>query len=116
MPVLKIEGGSVDLDRNGFLKNINAWNEAVAAGIASKEGIKKLTDDHLTVVKFLREYYIRFNAFPLLNMVCTNLHKPKGCASVPFKMDPLKAWKIAGLPEPGEEALSYLEGPLHIQK
>ncbi|HEX9859982.1 MAG TPA: TusE/DsrC/DsvC family sulfur relay protein [Nitrospirota bacterium] len=116
MPALKIEGGSVEVDKNGYLKNINAWNEAVAEAIAKKEGIKKLTDDHIMVVKFLRDYYIKFNSFPLLNMVCTNLHKPKGCATKPFKMDPLKAWKIAGLPEPVEEALSYLEGPTHIQK
>ncbi len=115
MPILKYEGGSVELDKNGYLTNINAWNDSVAAAIASKEGIKKLTEDHLTVLRFLREYYIRFNSFPLLRMVCTNLHKPKTCMTKPFKMDPLKAWKIAGLPQPSEEELSYLAGPAHPQ-
>lgn len=116
MPVLKFEGGSVEIDKNGYLKSINAWNESVAAAIAKKEGIKTLTDEHLEVVKFLRNYYIRFNSFPLLRMVCTNLHKPATCMSKPFKMDPLKAWKIAGLPEPGEEAIVYLQGPPHPEK
>ena len=113
MPALKYEGGSVDVDKNGYLVNLNAWNEAVAAAIAKKEGIKKLTEEHVAVLKFLRDYYVRFNSFPLLNMVCSNLHKPKSCMTKPFNMDPLKAWKAAGLPQPGEEALSYLAGPAH---
>ena len=116
MPSLKYEGGSVELDKNGYLVNINAWNEAVAAAIAGREGIKKLTEDRLEVIKFLRNYYVKFNSFPLLKMVCTNLHKPKTCASRPFKMDPLKAWKVAGLPNPGEEILAYLQGPLHPEE
>jgi len=116
MPNLKYEGGTVEIDKNGYLTNLNAWNEAVAAAIAGKEGIKKLTDEHLEVVRFLRGYYVKFNSFPLINMVCSNLHKPKKCMTEPFKMDPLKAWKIAGLPQPGEEAISYLAGPVHMQK
>jgi len=116
MPALKYDGGTVELDKNGYLKNINAWNEAVAAAIAKKQGVTKLTEDHIEVVKFLRTYFIKFNSFPFIRMVCTDLHKPKTCMTKPFKMDPLKAWKIAGLPQPTEEALSYLEGPLHPQK
>jgi TusE/DsrC/DsvC family sulfur relay protein len=116
MPALKYEGGSVELDKNGYLKNMNAWNDAVAMAIAKREGIKKLTDEQLDVIKFLRSYYIRFNSFPLVRMVCTNLHKSKDCMTKPFKMDPLKAWKIAGLPQPVEEAVSYLLGPAHPEK
>ncbi len=116
MASLKYEGGAVELDRNGYLKNIGAWNEAVAAALARKEGIKKFTGEHLEIVRFLRDYYIKFNSFPLLKMVCTNLHKPESCMTRPFRMDPLKAWKIAGLPQPPEEALFYLKGPLHSEK
>jgi tRNA 2-thiouridine synthesizing protein E len=116
MPSIKFEGGSVEVDKNGYLKNIYAWNESIAAAIAKKEGINKLTEESLDVVKFLRNYYIKFNSFPLLKMVCSNLDKPASCMTKPFKMDPLKAWKIAGLPQPGEEALVYLQGPPHPQK
>lgn len=116
MPSIKYEGGSVELDKNGYLKNINAWNESVAEAIAAKQGLKTLSDDQMEVIKFLRGYYIKYNAFPFIQMVCTNLHKPKSCMTKPFKMDPLKAWKIAGLPQPGEEAISYLQGPPHPEK
>ena len=112
MPALKYEGGSVDVDKNGYLTNLNAWNDAVAGAIAKREGVK-LTEENVVVLKFLRNYYMKFNSFPLINMVCANLHKPKSCMTKPFKMDPLKAWKIAGLPQPGEEAMSYLAGPAH---
>jgi len=116
MPTLKFEGGSVELDANGYLKNIDTWNEAVAVAIAENEGIKKFTPDHLDVVKFLREFYIKYNSFPMLEMMCTNLHKPKDCATKQFKMDPLKAWKIAGLPQPVDEVIFYLKGPVHPEK
>jgi len=116
MPVLKYDGGTVELDRNGYVANVNAWNESIAAAIAKKEGIKKLTDEHLEIVRFLRNYYMKFNSFPLLKLVCTNLHKPGSCMTKPFKMDPVKAWKIAGLPQPSEEAIVYLQGPPHNEK
>ncbi len=116
MPSLKYEGGTVELDTNGYLTNINAWNESVAEAIATREGIKKLTEDRLEVIRFLRSYYMKFNSFPLLDMVCTNVHQPKNCTSKPFKMDPLKAWKVAGLPYPGEEVLVYLKGPIHPEE
>jgi len=116
MPVLKYEGGTVEVDKNGYLVNINAWNGAVAEAIAMREGVKKFTADHLEVVKFLRNYYMKFDSFPLLTVVCSNINKPKTCMTKPFKMDPLKAWKIAGLPQPNDEALAYLTGPPHPQK
>ena len=64
MPSLKYEGGSVELDKNGYLTNINAWNEAVAEAIAKREGITKLTEDRLEVIRFLRSYYMKFQLFP----------------------------------------------------
>jgi len=116
MQTLKYKGGSVELDDDGYLANIDSWNEAVAAALAKNEGINRLTAENIEVVKFLRNYYMKFESFPLLRMVCTNLHRPADCMTKPFDMDPLKAWKIAGLQQPGEEALSYLAGPPHIEK
>ena len=116
MQTLEYMGGSVELDQDGYLVDIDSWNETVAAALARNEGIRRLTAEHIDVVKFLRGYYIKYKSFPLLRMVCTNLDKPASCMTKPFNMDPLKAWKIAGLPQPGEEALSYLAGPPHIGK
>ena len=116
MPSIKFEGGTVEVDDNGYLKNIKSWNGAVALALAKKAGMRKLSDDQMDILKFLREYYEKFNAFPILRMVCSNLHKPKSCMTKPFGMDPLKAWKIAGLPQPNEEVIVYLQGPPHPEK
>ena len=115
MKTLKYDGGSVEVDQDGYLVDMGSWNESVATALANNVGMKKLTEDHLEVVRFLRNYYIRFDSFPVLRMVCTNLDKPASCLTRPFQMDPLKAWKIAGLPQPGDEVISYLAGPPHIE-
>ena len=52
--------GYADLnkDANGFLANVDDWNEDVAREIAQAEGIAELTDRHWDVINYLREEYI----------------------------------------------------------
>jgi hypothetical protein len=38
--------------------------------------------------------------------MCKNVHQPKNCVTEQF-IDPVKAWKIAGLPNPGEEVIMF---------
>jgi tRNA 2-thiouridine synthesizing protein E len=99
MPVIEYEGGKIELDEGGFLVNFEDWNEKAARAIAKKEGIKDLTREMMDVINFMREYYKKFNSFPILRAVCKNIHQPKDCVQEEF-IDPLKAWKIAGLPNP----------------
>jgi len=89
----------INIDDEGFLTNYEDWNEEVAKILAKEEEIEELTDDKMAIVKFLREYYKKFNAFPILNYVCKNIHQPRNCVSEEF-INPMKAWKIAGLPKP----------------
>lgn len=107
MSTIEFQGKKIELDDEGFLANYSDWNEDVAAAIARKEGIERLTDEMMAVIMFMRDYYEKFKSFPILGSVCRNVHKDKGCVQEEF-IDPLKAWKIAGLPEPGEEVLAYL--------
>lgn len=62
----------------------------------------------MEVIKFMRDYHRQFKSFPVLGSVCKNVNQPKDCVNEDF-VDPLKAWKIAGLPEPSEEVISYLK-------
>lgn len=98
MTEIEIEGKKVQLSADGFLMDIEAWNESVAHELAAREGIDNLTDDQMEIVKFMRTYYKKFNAFPILNYVCKNIHQPRNCVSEEF-INPEKAWKIAGLPQ-----------------
>ncbi len=102
MPTLKQADRTINLDDDGFLVNIEDWNETVANALAEGEGIGKLTKDQLDVLKFMREYYKKYNFFPILRYVCKNVHQPKNCVNEEF-LNPVQAWKIAGLPNPGDE-------------
>ncbi|GAB4389493.1 MAG: hypothetical protein Kow0025_15210 [Thermodesulfovibrionales bacterium] len=100
MPVIEYGGLKINLDDDGFLVRMDDWNDKVACAIAEREGVEELTKERMEVINFMRDYYKRFNAFPILRAVCRNIHKPKDCVEEEF-MDPMKAWKVAGLPNPG---------------
>ena len=99
MEKLECGGKKIRLDDTGYLVNLEDWDEQVAQVLAEKEGIGQLNDEHLEIVRFMRSYYSKFNAFPILNSVCKNIDQPKECVSEEF-INPEKAWKIAGLPKP----------------
>lgn len=98
MAQLTYPGGSVEIDDNGFLVNLDDWNEGVAKAVAAREGIDKLDEEMMEVIRFMRSYYMKFKAFPILNYVCKNVDQPRNCVSDEF-INPEKAWKIAGLPK-----------------
>ena len=108
MSVLEYAGGKVEVDDEGFLANYDDWTENVASAIAAGEGINSLTDEMLSVITFMCQYYDKYKSFPILGAVCKNVHQPKNCVQEEF-LDPLAAWKIAGLPKPGAEVLAYLQ-------
>lgn len=108
MTVIEYQGTSVDVDGDGYLSDPGSWDENVARAISENEGVGELTGDMMDVIHFMRTYYKNYQAFPILNSVCRNVHQPDDCVNEEF-IDPLSAWKIAGLPNPGEEVISYLK-------
>jgi tRNA 2-thiouridine synthesizing protein E len=110
MPILEVEGKKIELDEEGYLVNSEDWNEKVACALADKEGVSKtcpLSNDKLAILRFIREYDKSHGAFPITRAVCRYIHQPDQCVSERF-FEPIKAWKIAGLPKPTDEVLSYL--------
>ena len=111
MPVLdylEIKGKRVALDEEGYLVNFDEWDDIVASVLAGREGLGELTGDRLAALRFIRTYYKKYNFFPILNAICKNIHKPKDCVQEEF-LNALAAWKLAGLPRPGEPIISLLE-------
>ena len=102
MPTLELEGRKITIDEDGFLARLEDWTETVARSLAAREGIADLSEDQLDILMFMRTYYLKHKFFPIVRYVCKNVHQPKNCVTDRF-MDPVKAWKIAGLPNPGEE-------------
>jgi tRNA 2-thiouridine synthesizing protein E len=101
MPVIEYQGMKVEVDDEGFLVNFDDWNEKVACALAEREGVSKqcpLTEQKMDILKFIREYYKKHQAMPIVRAVCMNVHQPKNCEYQQFP-DPVIASKIAGLPK-----------------
>jgi tRNA 2-thiouridine synthesizing protein E len=94
-------------DPDGFLANADNWTPKLAELLAGQEGIRELTAKHWEVIHLVRERYFSVGALPVMRLIC----RAAG-------LDPTKAhqlfssckslWQIAGLPNPGGEALSYM--------
>lgn len=107
MPVREYAGLKITVDEDGFLANPDDWNEKVACALAEQEGVEELTDEKMAIIRFLRDYYRKYNYFPILHSVCTHVHQEGKCISNQF-IHPLKAWKIAGLSKPNDIVITYL--------
>ena len=111
MPTIEYSGMTIDVDEEGYLRKFEDWNEKVACALAEREGIAAtcpLTQERMVILKFMRGYFERFNSFPMIREVCRNVHQPAACTYEQF-VDPIQAWKIAGLPKPTTEVFAYLQ-------
>lgn len=98
MSTIEINGRKILIDENGYLANQNDWNEDVAMALAVREGIGSLSREQMDIIRFMREYFLKYKVFPILNNVCRITHQPKKCVTEEF-VNPEKAWKVAGLPK-----------------
>lgn len=93
-------------DKEGYLLNINHWNEDIASSMASKENIK-LTNPHWEVIYFMRNFYFQYNIVPSIRMLIKSMkliyRNEIWNSSYIFQLFPLgikvQATKIAGLPK-----------------
>ncbi|WP_022669321.1 TusE/DsrC/DsvC family sulfur relay protein [Desulfospira joergensenii] len=99
------------LDPEGYLIDFNDWTEQVACDMADREGVSRecpLDKERMDILKFMREYYTKFEAFPILRAICKNVGQERTCNYHQFP-DPIVAWKIAGLPKPTPEVFAKIK-------
>ncbi len=111
MAMIEIAGIRAEVDEEGYLIHFEDWNEQVACALAEREGILTscpLTEERMAILRFMRDYFKKFDAFPMIQKVCKDVGQPRSCTYDQF-MDPLQAWKIAGLPKPTTEVFAYLK-------
>lgn len=105
---MNITRDSTDLfDSEGFLVDPELWDRDLALGIAARLGISELLESHWSVIDYLREHYLRNASLPWEGHLCRELDLVEGCIHRLFG-GPVEAWKVAGLPDPGEEARAYM--------
>jgi TusE/DsrC/DsvC family sulfur relay protein len=105
---MKIKNRIIAVDEDGYLVNFDDWDEDVASELAARANVGELTPESISMLKFIRDHYKAYNFFPIVNSICRNIRAPKDCVAEKF-FNPLIAWKIAGLPHPGEPIISLLE-------
>jgi TusE/DsrC/DsvC family sulfur relay protein len=98
MTNVNYRGKTVNFDDEGYLANMEDWNEDIALVLASREGLEDLSSEQLAIVRFMRSYYGKYSAFPNLNYVCKSIDQPRKCVDSQF-INPELAWKFAGLPK-----------------
>ncbi len=103
---LEVNGKTVETTENGYLVNLEDWNEDVAKAIAEQEGIE-LTEQHWDVINYLRDQHFN-NAGnePNERTILKEMSKKWGMKLTSkdmYKLFPLmpskQGRKIAGLPQ-----------------
>ena len=96
------------LDGDGFFIDPNEWNEALAELRARQMGIDTLSDAHWTIIHHIRQHYLQYGSLPSMSHICRAHNLDREAWMELFHHGPVEAWKIAGLPDPGEEAKAYM--------
>ena len=107
MNTLTVGERTLELDKDGYLVDLNAWSSDVANALASAEDLA-LTPEHWEIVELLRGFYSEFQLSPatrpLIKYTALKLGPEKGNSlhlNRLFKGTPAKlAAKLAGLPRP----------------
>jgi tRNA 2-thiouridine synthesizing protein E len=97
----------ISLDENGLLQHPEHWNHDVAQLMATQLDIDTLNDEHWKVIDALRAHYDRFASPPAIHHICHE-HQQNDYWVHDLFHTCFNAWRVAGLPDPGEEAKAYL--------
>ncbi len=100
-------GTRLALDEGGFVVDPSCWTRETAGVLADLNGIGVLTAEHWCLISYIRDYYARFGAVPLMRRVCRSQNLDRAAIKQLFGSCQT-AWRIAGLPDPGEEAKAYM--------
>ena len=101
------KGCTLAFDEEGFLVDPELWTEQAGHFIAESRGIGPLQEEHWRVVHFVRDRYLSYGAIPPMRRICRSSALSKQDLKALFG-NCLEVWRIAGLPNPGEEAKAYM--------
>ncbi len=99
MAEITVNGKNIILNDEGYLTDMNQWDEAVAKELAKQDGID-LTEDHMKVLNYLREKYAAGESLTIRKVGKSGIVDIKGLYKL-FPGGPLKlSSKYAGIPKP----------------
>ena len=107
MASIEVDGKSYEIDDDGYLVDWQQWNENIATHMAKEEGID-LTEEHWEIIRFLRDYFQKYQIAPMIKIlnkeIGKTMGKEKGNTKYLYQLYPAgpakQACKYAGLPKP----------------
>lgn len=102
MPEIEVGGIKIQLNNDGFLLEPDNWDKDVALVLAkAEEGLDELTEEHWTIINYIRSYYQEKDIAPMVRNMCKNTGFSLKNIFELFPSGPAKgACKLAGLPKP----------------
>ena len=101
MPIKLPDGREITVDPEGFMLQPELWTEEIAEYFAKIDGIEHLTEQHWSVIKFIRSHYLENDLAPMVKSICKTANLPLKKIYELFPAGPAKgACKWAGLPKP----------------
>lgn len=97
----------MEFDQDGFIKDPTVWSEELARRVAMEDGLGELSTEQWSVIRALRDHYMEYHTLPYMNHICKVNDLERNCMPALFH-SAREAWRIAGLPNPGEEAKAYM--------
>jgi sulfur relay (sulfurtransferase) DsrC/TusE family protein len=97
----------LDVDEAGFMRDPDHWNTSAARMLADIYEVGPLGRDHWAIIYYLREHRLTYGSLPPMSQVCRTHGMQRGAVQRLFG-GCLQAWRISGLPDPGEEAKTYM--------
>jgi tRNA 2-thiouridine synthesizing protein E len=100
MATATIAGHDVQINEEGFMTEPSEWNDEIAAALAGQIGIE-LTEEHWTVIRFLREDFEQQGETATLRRVTTVQGTPTKALYKLFPKKPARKMAyVSGLPKP----------------
>lgn len=91
------------LDEEGFVRKPDLWNPDLARLMAEQQFKLTLSDSHLNVINFVREYYLKWGAIPMNKTIVTKANLTNDDLDRMFKRGNSSArgviCKLGGLPK-----------------
>ena len=101
MAIFEYGDVKIEVDEDGFMDDPSLWNDEVAKALATTEAVDELTEEHWHLVRYLREYFLKFGIAPMIRKLCKETGFPLKKVYELFPSGPAKgACKVAGLAKP----------------
>lgn len=91
----------IKLDKYGFLENVDDWNEEVALELAYIADNLFLSDEHWTLIRYVRKFFISNGTTPMLRRLSAETGYTLKRLYELFPQGPTKGlYRIAGMQKP----------------